>query len=265
MHVVSGSDWSQIPVEVVGTALITGIGAMFVVLLTRSENAEATLQRATDELCRRAALEQDLVLARERERTARALHDGLGHRLTAIGLSLEFAERARDRDPEAAWREVAVAGGTAGAALADMRRLARAMHPVEIGALSGLESFAAILDVFRKTGLDIRVSVHGDDADVPREHLLLLTRAIQEGLTNVVRHSDATRVDIAVRVSERRAEAVIEDDGAPPPDGADPVAGFGIRSLSERAEDLGGTCAAGYGSSGFRLELGLPLSTGAGV
>lgn len=259
LHALVGSSPERIAQEIVTFLLLSGFGCIFALLLQRSQQAERALHVANDELLERSALEQDLVLTRERERTARGLHDGLGHRLTAIGLSLEFAAEVRERDASAAWSEVAEARGTARDALQDMRRLVRAMHPVEFDELRGTESFGAVAEAFRSTGLDIKVSVSGEDTGNRREQLLVLLRLVQEGLTNVVRHSDASTVRIEIVTCANGISATIEDDGG---NCGDPVApeGFGLRSLRERCESLGGRLHISRGDHGFRLRANLPFT-----
>src|SRR5699024_9664857 len=88
------------------------------------------LEDANSELRRRLAAEEDLVVAEERARVAAALHDGLGHRLTSIGMSLDFSERMVERDPLRTREEISNARATASEALDEMRRVVRAMHPV---------------------------------------------------------------------------------------------------------------------------------------
>jgi len=254
LHLAVGSAWEVLVQETVAATVFTGLGAAFALVLNGVE-------RANDELERRLGTEQDLVLARERERTARELHDGLGHRLTAIGLSLEYADRMRARAPEDAWNEVARARATVTESLDAMRRLVRAMHPVELGDLRGTAAFAAIADAFRSTGLDIRVHVDGD-LELPREHSLLLLRFVQETLTNVVRHAvDARRVDVRVTAHDGLVEVVVEDIGPRAP--AAQEEGFGLRSLRSRAEALDGSVTARPTPSGFLADIRLPLGAAA--
>jgi signal transduction histidine kinase len=269
LHVLIGSSDERIVVETVATAVLAGFGTAFALVLHDGERVErerehlsverelnlARLAQANDELERRLGTEHDLVLAQERERTARELHDGLGHRLTAVGLSLEYAERMRERDPDCAWSEISRARGTVGDALDSMRKVVRAMHPVERGAIGGTDVFTAIAEAFRSSGLDITVSIDGD-RELSHEHSLLLVRFAQEGLTNVVRHADASRVDLRVHAHPRGVDATIEDHGSRPAD-AGPV-GFGLRSLRARAETLRGSLDAHPTPDGFLLRMVLP-------
>lgn len=290
-HAARDLRWENAFNEGFGVAIFAAFGAVFALLIARSERAEEALRQTRDEqdatldrletanaeLRERIGMEQDLVLARERERTAQGLHDVLGHRLTAIGLSLEFAERVRDRDPERAWREVAQARATAAEALAETRRIVRAMHPVELRDLAGTDAFEAIAGAFRSSGIDVRVAVTetggGSPRALPRAPLLLLLRFVQEGLTNIVRHSDAARADIRIVIHPDRAEAVVEDHGPRPgtrsavPGGETGGAlaagefreGFGLRSLRSRAESMGGSFDCGPSRTGFAIRISLPL------
>ena len=269
LHAATGSSWQTTVIETVFTGVLAGFGTAFALVLDDTDRVErereqvsaereaalASLKCANEELQRRLGSEQDLVLAEERARTARGLHDGLGHRLAAIGLSLEYVQRMRDRDPERAWSELARARGTVSDALDAMRTVVRAMHPVESGTLHGTDAFTAIADAFRSTGLDIRVTVDGV-RELSHEHSLLLVRFVQEGLTNVVRHAEADRVDLCVAAGPNGIEASIEDRSARR--AARASEGFGLRSLRARAESLGGSLTASPAPSGFRLEIALP-------
>ncbi|MDF2563336.1 MAG: signal transduction histidine kinase [Microbacterium sp.] len=146
LHLTSGSPAEFMLAEAIGTAVLAGIAAAVAVVLRDSlrvnddlQDALAQLDAAHAELQRRYAADRDLVLAQERERTARELHDDLGHRLTAVGLSLDYASRVAD--PAAARDEVVHARAVVGESLEAMRRLVRAMHPIELGELGDIEAF----------------------------------------------------------------------------------------------------------------------------
>lgn len=268
LHLSAGSPADVVLTEALGAGLMTGITAAVSVVLHDSlrvgdalQDALRRLDAANEELQRRLDADRDLVLARERERTARDLHDDLGHRLTALGLALDYI--ARVDDAEAARTELAHARSLVGESLDAMRRLVRAMHPVELGMLRDAEAFQAVADAFRGTGIDIGVSIQGADAPLPREQSLLLLRFVQEGLTNVVRHATATAVDLRVTVGSGSVEAVIEDIGGPRSGEGPVVEGFGLRSLRSRAEALGGHLDAEHTAWGFRLAITLPAVSAA--
>ena len=268
LHLSTGSPPQIIFIEAIGAALLAGIAAAVAVVLRDSlrvsdslQDALVRLDAANEELQRRLQADRDLVLAQERERTARELHDDLGHRLTAIGLSLDYVSRVDD--PDAARAEVIRARSVVGDSLAAMRRLVRAMHPVELSALGDAEAFGAVAEAFRGTGIDITVTIEGEDVPLPHEQSLLLLRFVQEGLTNVVRHSRATAVRLHVVVAPDGVDAVIADDGGTGSVGATAADGFGLRSLRSRAEALGGRLPAEPTLDGFRLAVALPSEAAA--
>ncbi|SMQ74879.1 sensor histidine kinase [Agreia sp. VKM Ac-1783] len=280
LHLSSGSSIELLVAEAIGAAFFTGIAAAVAGILRDSfsvgealRGALEQLDAANAELRGRLDTDRDLVLAEERERTARELHDGLGHRLTAIGLSLDYAARVDDSD--AARDELRRARDLVGESLDAMRRLVRAMHPVELSTLGNAEAFRAVAEAFRGTGIDIRVAIEGDDSALSHERSLLLLRFVQEGLTNVVRHSNASEAELRVVVGcgasdelrDGAVNAVLEDRGGPSSSAsaASLTPGFGLRSLRARAEALGGTLDATPTASGFRLSLALPTPAQASV
>ncbi len=224
--------------------------------LAARQGAELAVTNA--KLTASIATERELVLAQERARSARDLHDGLGHRLTLVSMSLEFARRTKDTDPDRAWAEVEVADATNQDALDVMRRWVRALNPPRpLAGLGGAEAFDVIAEAFRGTGFDVSVEHRGDTAPLPDEVSLYTTRFVQEGLTNVLRHSDAQTVRIDVVQSPAQVRIAVRDDGDP---GASVPEGFGLRSLRERAEELGGSLRFGpMTGAGWETAVVLPL------
>lgn len=102
--------------------------------LAERDEAMARLEEAITRLRRTAEIEKELLLADERARSGRELHDRLGHRLTLISMGLEFARRTRDDDPENSWIEVATADATARETLTEMRTWGRALIATELSA-----------------------------------------------------------------------------------------------------------------------------------
>jgi|SRR5690625_1135491 len=265
VHLSSGSHWGVALSQAVFTVLIIGLGIYLTAMLKRISQVErerlsalAELEVANQELQRRLATEQDLVVAEERARVAAALHDGLGHRLTAIGMSLDFSERMIERDPGRASQEVRHARATTSQALEEMRRVVRAMHPVHTDASDPIGSLRAIAASFGSTGLQVGFDREGR-GPVSHDTGLLMVRFAQESLTNVVRHSGANTARLTARVNGDGVEIVVADDGC----GGEPVSGYGIPSLTERAQALGGsvtTSPHGGIDGGFRLALQVPAA-----
>lgn len=230
----------------------------------RSAESEARARREG------ALAELDRALTAERMVHARTLHDELGHRLTLIGMGLDLAGRTRSTDPDAAWEEVDRSRTEASTALSELRALVRALSPVTSGPGddtdldSALDRLAAS---FRGTGLEVRITREGapgggaEGGGAAPDPLAI--RIIQEGLTNVARHSDATTVEVVLghgRGHGRDRTVRVADDGTAGRATVDP--GFGLHHLRSRVEAAGGTLTAERGEGGFVLSARYPAPIG---
>ncbi|HKT55331.1 MAG TPA: sensor histidine kinase [Microbacterium sp.] len=185
-----------------------------------------------------------LAAERERGRVARDLHDILGHSLTVIAAKSELGERLVDLDPERAKAEMADVAGLARGALADVRATVAGFRGVSVG--GELAAVRVALDA-ADIALDAPVSA---DAVHP-EHRELAGWVLREGVTNVIRHAQATRC----RVRLGSASIAIDDDGVGP---APAAGGSGLTGLRERVDAAGGTLSIGRSDlGGFRLEVRL--------
>lgn len=265
-YLTTGRSDEYVVVQMIATSTIFLFVYVTGVLIHRStaESAQraellAELDAAHTELRAGIETEKEYVLAQERARSARELHDGLGHRLTLIGMSLDFAERARESAPDRAWAEVAGARDAARDALAEMRLWVRALDPVPVAGLTGIAALDAVADAFRGTGVDVRLDVEGEERPVPRDVLLFAHRFVQEGLTNALRHARAKKVAVTVAFGPGELELALADDGH----GTAPEhPGYGLRSLSERAAALGGELRIDEADSGVRIRATVPLNDG---
>ncbi|WP_018297571.1 sensor histidine kinase [Corynebacterium lubricantis] len=125
LHLVVGSPFSKIAIEV---------GAMLIAVAAGIALADSINTSIDNTKQLKAALRdsQELALSRERERIAASLHDGLGHRLTSIGLSLDYSARMIGRDPAKARSEIDSARQATSDALDSMRTTVRAMKPISL-------------------------------------------------------------------------------------------------------------------------------------
>ena len=169
----------------------------------------------------------------ERRRIERDLHDGAQQRLVALAAELGSAREKLDEDPEAAKVLVAGAHEEAKAALKDIRDLVRGIHPVILED-RGLD--AALSAVVARAPIPVRLQVHVE----PRPPAAVESAAyfiVNEALTNVARHAEATRADVAIERAGARLVIEVRDDGV---GGADASRGTGLQGLRERVEGLGG-------------------------
>ncbi len=169
----------------------------------------------------------------ERHRIERDLHDGAQQRLVALAMDLGRARERFDTEPERARQLVDEAHEEAKAALAELRNLARGIHPAVLTD-RGLD--AALSAVITRCPVPVSLTV-----DVPtRLEAPVESGAyfvVAEALTNVAKHARATQVDLSVVVRNDNLVIEIRDDGD---GGADASRGNGLSGLSDRVIALGG-------------------------
>jgi signal transduction histidine kinase len=217
-----------------------------------ASRAAAELERRHQEAALRRSRARVIEAAdAERRRVGRDLHDGAQQRLLAVGNLLKVARRRLGDDHEAA-DVLRLADDELGEAHAELRDLARGLHPValsERGLLRALESLTP--------GCDAPVTVDVDADELP-EHLELAAYfVVSESLTNANRYAGASA--IRVRVAREREALLVEiaDDGR---GGADAGDGTGLRGLADRIEALGGRFQVDSPpGAGTRVSARLPL------
>jgi two-component system sensor histidine kinase DesK len=185
----------------------------------------------------------DLAVVEERERLGRDVHDILGHSLTVITVKAELAGRLVDRDPQRAMREIAEVEALARTALSDVRTTVGGLRTVTLD--TELTHARTALDA---AGIDMVLTGAAPVAESRFREVFAWT--VREAVTNVVRHSAATRCCITVEPS--RIEIV--DDGRGPRQGDD--TGSGLRGLGYRADRAGAVLTAGaVAGGGFRVVV----------
>lgn len=215
-------------------------------------------EQARDEL---AAANADLLATRsllaesardsERLRLSRELHDIAGHKLTALKLNLA----ALARDPRFA-EEAAVllCRDLADELLADIRGVVQQMRQGD--GLDLEEALTALARPFPRPRLQLQVGADARVGSVAQAEAVL--RAVQEGLTNAVKHSHAQNLWVVLRREDEALRLDIRDDGR----GSGEVrAGNGLCGMRERLEALGGGLSVGRtGTGGVHLQAWLPVA-----
>ncbi|AHY48196.1 Signal transduction histidine kinase (plasmid) [Rubrobacter radiotolerans] len=246
-------------------AFVIGICAVAQRAVRRFEESRsllAKLESANDALRRSAERVRELAISEERTRIAREMHDSLGHHLTAVDLQLKAARRLQESEPEKAREAVARAEGAAAEAMREVRRAVRALRPLGLEERRGAGAMAALARGYGGTGVSVSFGVSGEERVLSAEAELLLYRALQEGLTNALKHSGAERVEARLVFSPRSVCLSVTDDGVGMDGGApEGAGGFGLAGLKERVSGLGGTMMAGNREGGgFEMQVELPVS-----
>jgi signal transduction histidine kinase len=211
--------------------LVRAVGAAAALALEH-ERLDAELRAKVDELRASRARIIEVTLA-ERRRLERDLHDGAQQRLVSVALGLRLAERRLRDDPEGVRELLATAGDELDAALAELRELARGIHPAvlsERGLEAALEPLASRAPI--PVELDTRVGCR-----LPEDAELAAYFVVAEALTNVAKYANASRASVRVVRTNGRLYIEVSDDGV---GGADPACGSGLRGLADRVAALDG-------------------------
>jgi len=229
-------------------------------LRERSEQAEAAETRATIAERERDAAAR-VAVAEERARIARELHDTVAHAVSVMVLQVgAVRHKLPDSEDRDALTGVERAGRTA---LTEMRRLLAAMRDdedeAELGPQPGLDSLDSLREEIGRAGLPVELHVDGQPFPLPRGIDLSAYRIVQEGLTNALKHSRATKADVIVRYRPDEVQLEVRDNGvgSSTTDGL----GHGLVGIRERVKIFGGDMTAGTANGGgFVLNTRLPLS-----
>jgi signal transduction histidine kinase len=212
----------------------------------------------------RRADERRRLVAQERGRIARELHDVLAHTVSVIVVQANAAEDVFDARPDLARKALASIGTAARATLGELRVLLQTISAdadAQPGApqpgLGQLDQLAASLGA---TGLRVELRREALTDALPAAVQLSAYRIVQESLTNTLRHSQATSAHVTVRGGPGSVQVEVRDDGPARPAGRAEGSRRGILGMRERARLLGGTLDAGpLPGGGFRVRADLPL------
>jgi len=206
------------------------------IFMIRAERARAALDEANHALRAYATQSEELATARERNRIAREIHDGLGHYLTTIHMQIQAARSILASDRARAEQTLAKAQQLAHEALGDVRRSVRSLRAERQPLPAALAALAQASD---DAGLATTLTVLGDARPLDPQEEQALYRAAQEGLTNARKHAQAARATLTLDFSNTKlVRLTVADDGcgATRTDG-----GFGLIGLRERVQLVGGS------------------------
>jgi len=229
-------------------------------LRARSDDALAASRAVVEE--QGAQLAEQAIVA-ERLRIARELHDSVAHHVSLIGVQAAAARRAMEKKPEAAARALQGVEQTARQSVQELRSVLGSLRDARdtgTPGTPGLSALPSLLAETRTLGLDVALETVGGEDALDRLSVTqsaTLYRVVQEALTNVRRHSTATRARVTIRVDGPMAEAEVVDDGRPRP--GTRGTGLGQMGIVERVAALGGTSEIGpRPERGYRVLARLP-------
>lgn len=206
-----------------------------------------------------------VLLASERDRIAREMHDGLSQSLFSISLGLELAKKQALRDPVAASGRLGGLQDQLNRSMAELRRVIYDLRPLKLHELG----LAGSVDMWIKeasAGRDIvgKLEVSGQERHIGPSGEACLYRVAKEAVSNIVRHSGAMRFTVRIEYADDAVVLTVTDDGGgflaeEVTRKALPGTGIGLRSMRERMAAAGGTlCLVSTPGAGTVVRAELP-------
>lgn len=224
------------------------------------EEQVTSLQRLSTHNAELAGKARFTAIIEERQRLARELHDAVSQQLFAISMTATALGRTMDKDFEKAKRHVALIEEMSAVAQSEMRALLLHLRPVH---LEGKRLADGLDDLLRELKAKVPIEIAADiDEEIElskgiEDHLF---RIVQEALSNTLRHSKATKLSVSLKEREEAVVLSIRDNGV----GFDPEqkkhASYGIVSMQERVNELGGAIQiiSAHGK-GTRIDIRIPI------
>jgi signal transduction histidine kinase len=231
-------------------------------LSTRTREREEMRERAE-----RAEHDRELralaAVTEERARISSELHDIIGHSVSVMTVQASAVRRLLRPEQEREREALLVVEETGRAALGEMRRLVTALRePEEAPALTPQPSLGHIGKLVAQTseaGLPTELRIEGTASELPAGIDLAAYRLVQEGLTNALKHANATHAEVVVRYANGSVELVVRDDGEGDGDGE--TGGHGLAGMRERVSVCGGDLEAGpQPDGGYEVRAWLPVT-----
>lgn len=195
----------------------------------------------------------------ERRRIARDLHDTTGQNLGALNINLSMILTTYALDAQARETlEECIA--LTDSSIREIRTLSYLLHPPlldELGLASALRAYSE--GYAERTGLHVDLDLPDAMPRLPQAIEIALFRIVQEGLTNIHRHSGSSNAILRLKYHRKKVELEVADNGRGLPPGTASRIGVGIAGMRERARQLGGRLTIGSSETGTTLHIVLPL------
>jgi signal transduction histidine kinase len=198
----------------------------------------------------------------ERLRIARELHDVVAHNVSAIAIQAGAARMAGSSSKETLESIEHSARDT----LSELNKLLGVLRKnpdaPQLAPQPSLDDIETVLKPAREAGVDATLRITGEKRNLPAAVELSAYRIIQEAVTNVLKHANATRLEVKVEYQADELELTIADNGAGAQQQAASSTGHGMIGMRERVEMLGGELGVGSSSlGGFTVRATLPIKS----
>lgn len=258
LHSLSSAQQQSLWSQQFGSILTFGLALVLVVKLVQSL---LSLTQANQTICQYALQIEDLASVQERNRVAREIHDSLGHVLTALNVQLQTAVRLWKTNPQQAEHFLKQSKQLGDAAMKEVRRSVGSLRQASKTEESLHLAIASLVKEFNQsTGIDLQTRILLDSSSLSPPTVKTLYRIMQESLTNICKHAQATCVTIKLSEDLNWIYLFIEDNGKGFHLDSTPT-GFGLLGMQERVKALRGIFQIdSQPTAGCRISVALPLT-----
>ncbi len=201
----------------------------------------------------------------ERKRLASDLHDGIIQSLIAIWYRLQRISSAEKAESQKWHSEITDITNVLSEQIQEVRRILYDLRPIILdnyGLIPAVETH--VFDISEKNNLPIELKVNGENQRLASNIEVALFRILQEALTNVIKHSSATKVKVCLDIQDHEVNLSVEDNGSgintEPADTPQLHNRLGLASIQERALLLGGACRIdSRPGEGTRISVTIPI------
>jgi signal transduction histidine kinase len=237
--------------------------ANYVAALTEQKRAEEEL-RSSHEQLRELSMHLQSAIEEERKRIAREIHDELGQELSLLQLELGLVESELSAKQKETRKKTRSMSKLINSAIKTVQRISSDLRPT---VLDNLGIGAAVewqtKEFQKRTKIKCDVTVDPPEMRLDQDRSTAFFRILQEALTNVARHSRATKVRVYLREQDRGVELAVSDNGV----GIDPESigdsrSFGLLGMRERVYQLGGLLVvSGKTGKGTQVSVTIPMKS----
>lgn len=220
------------------------------------EKTKRELERAYEKLQESYDTKEQLLIERERNKIAGEIHDTVGHTLTTVIVELEASKRLMKKDMDRALEKLELAQEQVRKGLNDIRKSVRTLKDGG----EDLEFVPAVVSLIKDTekhsGVTIDYTID-DFSQLNKDIQMVLLRALQEGLTNGIRHGQSTQFNLSITGRYSSIIFILSDNGF----GAEDFNfGFGLSNMKHRVEQLNGSLTVGLQKNkGCTINIEIPL------
>jgi len=200
-----------------------------------------------------------------RNELARELHDSVGHAMTAVAVQASAARDAFERDGALAKQALIDIEAAARDALSDLDSVLGALRDgAPITDDNTLAEIAQLVSATRRMGINVNMNLAGDLEHLPTDISNIAYRVVKEGVTNAIKHSEmkTNQIDVSVQASDKVVHVEVKNDGAGLASKSQRgnTFGWGLRGLTSRVTELGGSIESGQSANGgYLLRVSLPV------